>query len=76
VDEPRCAALLHGVRGGEPGDVDALVDLLVNVSRFVEANAAAVDELELNPVRVLPAGQGVVALDAVLVTTGSVEATQ
>ncbi|MEV4381079.1 acetate--CoA ligase family protein [Streptosporangium sp. NPDC049644] len=76
VDEPRCAALLHGVRGGEPGDVDALVDLLVNVSRFVEANAAVVDELELNPVRVLPAGQGVVALDAVLVTAGSVEATQ
>ncbi|MGI5159275.1 acetate--CoA ligase family protein [Microbispora sp. CA-102843] len=73
VEEPRCAALLRGVRGGAASDVDALVDLLVGVSRFVEANGDAVEELELNPVRVLPAGQGVVALDAVLVTSGPLE---
>ncbi|MFI6988608.1 acetate--CoA ligase family protein [Nonomuraea wenchangensis] len=73
VEEPRCAALLRGVRGGAASDVDALVDLLVGVSRFVEVNGGAVEELELNPVRVLPAGQGVVALDAVLVTSGPLE---
>lgn len=76
IEEPRCAALLQGVRGGAASDVDALVDLLVGVSRFVETHGDAVEELELNPVRVLPAGQGVVALDAVLVTSGSLEEVQ
>lgn len=69
IDEPRCAALLHGVRGGAASDTEALADLLVAVSRLVEADGGAVEELELNPVRVLSAGQGVVALDAVLVTS-------
>lgn len=76
IAEPRCAALLRGVRGAGPSDVDALADLLVAVSRLVEANPGAVAELELNPVRVLPAGEGVLALDAVLVTSGSLRGAQ
>ncbi|WP_045876232.1 acetate--CoA ligase family protein [Pseudofrankia sp. DC12] len=73
IDEPRCAALLRGVRGAGPYDVDALAALLVAVSRVVERYPSQVVELELNPVRVLPAGQGVLALDAVLVVTGELE---
>lgn len=69
IAEPRCSALLAGVRGAEPADVEALADLLVGVSRFVESTADTLAELELNPVRVLAAGRGVLALDAVLVTT-------
>lgn len=68
VAEPHCAKLLQGARGGSAYDVDAIVGVLVAVSKLIEANVGAVDELELNPVRVFPAGQGVVALDAVLVT--------
>ncbi|MCG2621337.1 acetate--CoA ligase family protein [Arthrobacter sp. I2-34] len=67
IDEPKCAALLRGLRGSGPADVEALADLMVAVSRFVETNSGRIEELELNPVRVLPAGQGVIALDAVLV---------
>ncbi|MFH5824638.1 acetate--CoA ligase family protein [Georgenia sp. AZ-5] len=73
VEEPNSAALLKGLRGAEPYDIEALVELLVSVSRFVETHADVIEELELNPVRVLPAGQGVVALDAVLVTSGPLE---
>jgi acyl-CoA synthetase (NDP forming) len=69
IAEPRCAALLRGVRGAAASDTEALADLLVAVSRLVEADGGAVAELELNPVRVLPAGQGVLALDAVLITS-------
>jgi acetate---CoA ligase (ADP-forming) len=76
VSEPRCAALLCGVRGQQGSDVDALVKLLLSVSAFVLDNAPSVDELELNPVRVGPVGQGVLALDAVLVTAGELEETQ
>jgi acyl-CoA synthetase (NDP forming) len=73
IDEPRCSALLRGTRGAPSADTDALVRLLLAVSGFVEANAGAIDELELNPVRVAPAGQGATALDAVLVTAGNLE---
>ncbi|WP_435320119.1 acetate--CoA ligase family protein [Haloarchaeobius sp. TZWSO28] len=56
-------ALLDGARGTEPVDREALVDLLVAVSRFVEANPR-VTELDLNPV--LASGSDVEALDAAM----------
>ncbi|HEU4423480.1 MAG TPA: GNAT family N-acetyltransferase, partial [Pilimelia sp.] len=36
VDGPRAAPLLHGFRGAEPVDVDALADLLLRVGRLVD----------------------------------------
>ena len=41
--------MLDGARGNPPVDRDAVVDLLLEVSAFVEANPA-VEELDLNPV--------------------------
>ncbi|MGF7234285.1 MAG: acetate--CoA ligase family protein [Frankia sp.] len=76
VAEPRCAALLGGVRSAAPSDVEALAHLLTAVSTFVESNADAIHELELNPVRVMPQGQGVLALDAVLVSAATAEVMQ
>ncbi|WP_439028221.1 acetate--CoA ligase family protein [Haloarchaeobius sp. DT45] len=55
--------LLDGARGTEPVDREALVDLLVAVSEFVEANPR-VAELDLNPV--LASGSDVEALDAAM----------
>ena len=48
-------------------DQDALVDLLLNVSRIAMDLRERVAEFDLNPVRVLPEGRGVVALDALVV---------
>ena len=59
--------LLAGARGRPPGDVDALADALAALSRFAAAHAGQLDSAELNPVVVRPAGQGVVALDALIV---------
>ncbi len=59
--------LLAGARGRPPGDVDALAAALAALSRFAAAHAGQLDSAELNPVLVRPAGQGVVALDALLV---------
>lgn len=67
VREPRSFALLDGARGRPRADVPALVELLLKVSAFVGAHAAAIDELDLNPVWVGPLGQGVLPLDAVIV---------
>jgi acyl-CoA synthetase (NDP forming) len=66
VREPRSFALLDGARGRPKADVPALVELLIQVSDFVAAQGDRIDEIDLNPVWVGPAGQGVMVLDAVV----------
>lgn len=72
VREIRSFALLDGARGRPKADLAALIDLLVGLSDFVGAREDQVDELDLNPVWVGPAGQGVQVLDAVII--GAAEA--
>ena len=55
------AKLLRGFRGKPPADVDALADALVRVSQMAVHLEAALAELDINPLMVLPAGQGVKA---------------
>jgi acyl-CoA synthetase (NDP forming) len=55
--------LLDGYRGAPKADVAALEELLLRVSALVEAHPA-VAELDCNPVKVLPQGNGVVVVDA------------
>ncbi|TQM11284.1 acetate--CoA ligase family protein [Pseudonocardia kunmingensis] len=56
--------VLRGFRGAPHGDLDALAELVVSVSRLVER--PDVVEAEINPALVGPVGQGVVAVDAVV----------
>ncbi|HBZ43562.1 MAG TPA: acyl-CoA synthetase [Maritimibacter sp.] len=58
--------LLEGVRGAQRADVDALARLLSDLSRFAYAHRDEVKGVDLNPVRVLPEGEGVIALDALI----------
>lgn len=67
VDETRAAQLLRGFRGSPPADVDRLVDSLVAVSRLAWSLRDEVAAIDINPLRVLPAGQGVAVLDALIV---------
>jgi acyl-CoA synthetase (NDP forming) len=67
IDQIRGRALLSGVRGSAPADVDALADLLVRISEFAAAHHDDIETIDLNPVVVLAAGEGVVALDALVV---------
>jgi len=54
--------LLAGYRGGPALDVAALADTLVRVS-LVAVDYPEIQELDLNPVMVMPAGQGCLAVD-------------
>lgn len=58
--------LLDGYRGGPKGDIVALERAVASVAAYLTANAAAIDELDINPVMVLPEGEGVVAVDALI----------
>jgi len=67
IREVKGFPLLDGARGRPKTDVDALADLLMKVSQMACEIGDRVSELDLNPVRVRPVGQGVVALDALVV---------
>ena len=66
IAEVRGARLLGGFRGAPEADVDALVDALHNLSRMAADLAHRKPELDVNPLIVLPRGQGVKAVDACL----------
>lgn len=67
IDLTRAAKLLRGFRGQPVADEDALIDAMVRISQFAAYHAADIAEMDINPLVVLPAGRGVVALDAVIV---------
>jgi acetyl-CoA synthetase len=62
--------LLAGFRGGAVGGVPALVEAVMAIAAYAQAHADTVLELDVNPVLVLPAGQGVLAVDALVRLTG------
>ncbi|SIQ23553.1 Acyl-CoA synthetase (NDP forming) [Rhizobium sp. RU20A] len=62
----RISRLLAGYRGGPPGDIDALVATVAAAANYVTAKAAELEELDINPVMVLPEGQGVFVADALI----------
>ena len=66
IDGLRIAALLRGYRGKPAGDLPALVDAVLAIARFATAHGDRLVELDVNPLLVLPAGQGVVAADVLL----------
>ncbi|MFJ8593861.1 acetate--CoA ligase family protein [Streptomyces sp. NPDC093598] len=63
----RGRALLDGVRGRPAADLDALVEVVLRVQRMALELGDQLAELDINPLLVLPRGQGAVALDALAV---------
>jgi acyl-CoA synthetase (NDP forming) len=61
------AAMLCGVRGRPAVDVEALADVVLRVAAAMTARPE-ITEIDINPLTVLPSGQGAIALDALIVT--------
>jgi acyl-CoA synthetase (NDP forming) len=59
-------ALLDGARGRPKADVAALAEAVAALSRFALAAGPRLASAEVNPLLVLPAGQGAFAADAVI----------
>ena len=70
IAEVKGARLLQGFRGRPAADVEALEDTLVRVSHLAMHMEGELAELDINPLMVLPAGQGVTAVDALIVLRG------
>ncbi|HXO01513.1 MAG TPA: acetate--CoA ligase family protein [Stellaceae bacterium] len=67
IGELKGAALLDGVRGAKPADKAALAELMVALSRFAADHAEQIAEIDLNPVIVHEAGEGLSVVDALIV---------
>jgi acetyltransferase len=71
IAEVKGARLLRGFRGRPAADLDALADTLVRVSYLAMHLEGHLAELDINPLMVLPRGQGVKAVDALVVFRGT-----
>lgn len=61
----KSAALFHGFRGAPPLDLQAVAALIERLGQVLRGTPA-IREIDLNPVVVYPQGQGVLALDALM----------
>ena len=61
------AKIFSGARGAPPVDIDALADMAARLSWLAFDYGDEIAEFDLNPVVVLPKGQGAFAVDALLV---------
>jgi acyl-CoA synthetase (NDP forming) len=67
IERTRGVALLRGARGRPPGDVEALVDAIVRLQLLALELGDDIAELDVNPMMVMPEGNGVVAVDALVI---------
>ena len=75
VKEIKGYKVLEGFRGKPRADIQAIVDILLKVSKLATEMEGTVSELDLNPVIVFPEGRGARVVDARLVLSkGVVEA--
>jgi len=63
LKELKAYKILEGIRGEAPRDVDALVKIMLSVSKMVEENPE-ITELDCNPTFVYKAGEGALVVDA------------
>ncbi|MHA1905675.1 MAG: acetate--CoA ligase family protein [Candidatus Thorarchaeota archaeon] len=63
VHEIKAAKILEGVRGQEPRDVDALIEVILAVSKMIDENPE-INELDCNPTFLYEKGKGVLVVDA------------
>jgi acyl-CoA synthetase (NDP forming) len=66
LGELKGAAILSGVRGAPPLDVEAAAKTIQRLSEIIMADDTGIETIEINPLAVLPAGKGVRALDALI----------
>jgi succinyl-CoA synthetase beta subunit len=62
----RSAKLLAGFRGALPADIEAVAQVVMAIGRLMQT-VPELTEIDVNPLMVHPKGQGVTALDALIV---------
>lgn len=68
IAETGAATLLQAYRGKPAADREALIACLYALAEFAVIEAEALAEIDLNPIKVLPVGEGCRIVDALIVT--------
>jgi acyl-CoA synthetase (NDP forming) len=66
VQDLRCFPILNGARGKPAADIEALVDAIVSLAALALDLQGRFTDIDINPLFVRPAGQGVVVGDALI----------
>ncbi|MFZ5647086.1 MAG: acetate--CoA ligase family protein [Bacillota bacterium] len=69
IEEIKGSALLKGVRGKPPVNIEAIADVILKVSALASDYRDSIEELDINPLMVYP--EGVKAADAMVVVQPS-----
>ena len=69
LEELKAYKILEGVRGEGPRDIDALVDIMMSVSKMIQENPE-ITELDCNPTFVYEKGKGALVVDARILIKG------
>ncbi len=69
VSSLKMSRLFDGFRGAPPGDKQALVDMLQRLSALIE-DVPEIVEMDFNPIKVMPRGQGYIIVDARILVNG------
>ncbi|WP_180901650.1 acetate--CoA ligase family protein [Martelella soudanensis] len=67
IDETRLGRLLEGFRGAPRADRAALEEAILKLSALAVAHSGSIEGIDINPMLVLPEGEGCVAVDALIV---------
>ena len=67
VRETKGYEILRGLRGKNRSDIEAVIDVLLRISRLAEDWKHYISEIDINPLIVFDEGHGVKALDALVV---------
>ncbi len=67
IGELRGAARFGAVRGAPPADTASLAAALYALSDLIESAGPTIHEIDLNPIKLLPQGQGCTIVDALIV---------
>lgn len=66
IGEVRMLQTVAGLRGTRKGDLEALAQTIANLSNLAVRPELKVSEAEVNPLMVMPEGEGVLAVDALI----------
>ena len=67
IERTSAGRLLKGYRGSPPGDEESVLGALVALGRLARDLDGKIESIDINPLVALPAGQGALALDALVV---------
>ncbi|MDD3807115.1 MAG: acetate--CoA ligase family protein, partial [Candidatus Marinimicrobia bacterium] len=62
IEETRASAILHGIRGRKPRDVEKIIECLLRLSQLA-VNHPSIEEMDINPLIVQPKGMGAYVAD-------------